>query len=118
MTKFPVLGILVAMILLSSSPIRGQADTVASYGDTGSVGFTGKMPEKPTPPPEVTLPPAEKKEITPSPITVPNGGTQVVTLPATGDSSNKVYFVTALLFVAFIVLLFERIQKKASIINL
>lgn len=29
MTKFPVLGILVAMILLSSSPIRGQADTVA-----------------------------------------------------------------------------------------
>ncbi|MGF2029417.1 LPXTG cell wall anchor domain-containing protein [Lactococcus lactis] len=70
------------------------------------------MPEKPTPPPEVTLPPAEKKEITPSPITVPNGGTQVVTLPATGDSSNKVYFVTALLFVAFIVLLFERMQKK------
>ncbi|WP_373561362.1 LPXTG cell wall anchor domain-containing protein [Bacillus sp. AFS051223] len=41
-----------------------------------------------------------------------------MTLPATGDSSNKVYFVTALLFVAFIVLLFERIQKKASKINL
>lgn len=117
MTRFSILGIFVTILFISFFSIKGQADAVGSYKGTGAVGFTGKMPETPVTVPEVTLPPIEKEAIVPTlpnnSITVPNGAAQSVTLPDTGDTSNKVYFVTASIFVALIIfLLKDRLKIK------